>query len=63
MDKDAMRLECLKVAATKMVGVNEIVAAAQKFVDFIYDPKIPADNAKSASVTVGKDDNSARARV
>lgn len=37
MDRDQMRLECLKLAVTKSPSQQEILAKAEEFVKFVYD--------------------------
>ncbi len=51
MERDTIRLECLKLAVTKTSDQKEIIVRAEQFVEFVGNT-IPG-----ADVTVGKDDS------
>lgn len=63
MEREEIRLECLKLACMGSTNLTEILARAEVLVSFVYaEPLGKTDNAKpaSASVTAGKERQAAR---
>lgn len=61
MERDELRLECLKLAAVRMPNHNEVMARAQEYFEFVKTPdQVGKDSItppKGAELTAGKDRN------
>lgn len=60
MERDELRLECLKLAAVRMPDHNEVLLRAEDYFRFVrkteaQDDKSPTTPPKGAGVTAGKD--------
>jgi len=60
MERDELRLECLKLAAVRMPDHNEVLLRAEDYFRFVKKPemqgeKSPTTSTQEAGVTAGKD--------
>lgn len=62
MEREEIRLECLKLAVQGSTNLQEILGRAEQFQEFVVDSQERTDNAKpaSASVTAGRERQAAR---
>ncbi len=56
MERDTIRLECLKLAVSRSVDLQETTARAEEFFKFVTESGKSSDNASppSAGMTAGK---------
>lgn len=57
MEREALKLECLRIASQHSTNKTEVLARAKEFVEFVTGETPMTENTKpvSASMTAGKD--------